>query len=200
MDPLLSMEKQVAKITRTCYMALRDIGRIRRFLTEDATKQLVLSHVMCHLDVNNALLYNISRTFQYKLQVVQNRAARLIFKLERYAPTEEIRRDVLHWLPVEFRIQFKINLLTYKCLNNLAPSYLCNLLSIRIPTRQTRSAAKFLLDEPTGRISVGDRAFSVCAPKLWNVLPEDLKYCANVKTFKSNLKTHLFKIAYDIQN
>ena len=61
MDPLLSMEKQVAKITRTCYMALRDIGRIRRFLTVEATKQLVLSQVMCHLDINNALLYDIAK-------------------------------------------------------------------------------------------------------------------------------------------
>ena len=200
MDPLLSMEKQVAKITRTCYMALRDIGRIRRFLTVEATKQLVLSHVMCHLDVNNALLYNIPKSVLNKLQIVQNRSARLIFKLDKYAPTEEIRCDVLHWLPVEFRIQFKINLLTYKCLNNLAPSYLCNLISIRVPTKQTRSAAKFLLNEKTGRISVGDRAFSVCAPKLWNALPENLKYSANINIFKNNLKTHLFKIAFDICN
>jgi hypothetical protein len=200
MDPLLSMEKQVSKITRTCYMALRDIGRIRRYLTVDATKQLILSHVMCHLDVHNALLYKIADCVLNKLQVVQNRAARLIFKLDRCAPTEEIRRDVLHWLPVKYRIEFKINLLTYKCLNNLAPSYLSDLINVRVPTKKTRSADKFLLDDPKGRISVGDRAFSVCSPSLWNVLPEELKYSVNVKKFKESLKTHLFKIAFNIEN
>ena len=136
MDPSLNLENQGSKITRTCYMALRDIGRIRRYLTVEAIKQLVLSHVMCHLDINNALLYNIADNVLMKLQVVQNRAARLIFKLDRFAPTEEIRRDILHWLPVNFRIQFKINLLTYKCLNNLAPSYLLNLINIRIPKKE----------------------------------------------------------------
>ena len=200
MDPLLNMEKQVSKITRTCYMALTDIGRIGRYLSVKATKSLVLSHVMCHLDVNNALLYNIADKVLNKLQVVQNRAARLIFKLDKFAPTKEIRRDVLHWLPVEFRIEFKINLLTYKCLNDLAPPYLSSLISLRVPKRKTRSAVKFLLNEPKGRISIGDRAFSVCAPALWNGLPEELKYSVNVKDFKDNLNTHLFKIAYNISN
>ena len=193
MDPLLNMESQISKISRTCYMALTDIGRIRRFVTIEATKQLVLSHVMCHLDINN-----IPDNVLFKLQVVQNRAARLIFRLENFSPTEEIRRDILHWLPVKFRIQFKINLLTYKCLNNLAPSYLSDLLHVRISKRKTRSAEKYLLDEPKGRIRVGDRAFSVCAPALWNVLPEELKSSINVTIFKNKLKTHLFKIAYNL--
>jgi hypothetical protein len=200
MDPLLNMEHQVAKISRTCYLALRDIGRIRRYLTVEATKQLVLSNVMCHIDVNNALLYDIADKVLNKLQIVQNRAARLIFKLDRFSPTEDIRRDVLHWLPVKYRIEFKINLLTYKCLNNLAPSYLSDLINVRVSKRKTRSAEKFLLDDPKGRISAGDRAFSVCSPSLWNVLPEELKHSANVKKFKENLKTHLFKIAFNIEN
>ena len=39
----------------------------------------------------------------------------------------------------------------------------------------------------------GDRAFSVCAPELWNNLPEHIKCSPNLRTFKSSLKTHLFK-------
>ena len=166
----------------------------------EATKQLVLSHVMCHLDINNALLYNIVDTVLMKLQVVHNRTARLIFKLDKFAPSEEIKHDTLHWLPVKFRIQFIINLLTYKCLNNLAPSHLLNLINIRIPKKKTRSSDKFLLDEPKGRISVGDRAFSVCAPALWNVLPEEIKSSVDVYTFKKKLRCHLFKTAYNILN
>ena len=39
----------------------------------------------------------------------------------------------------------------------------------------------------------GNRAFSFCAPKLWNNLPEHIKCSPNLRTFKSSLKTHLFK-------
>ncbi len=35
----------------------------------------------------------------------------------------------LHWLPIKFRISYKILLLAYKALNDLAPAYLTNLLS-----------------------------------------------------------------------
>ncbi len=30
----------------------------------------------------------------------------------------------LHWLPIKFRISYKISLLAYKALNDLAPAYL----------------------------------------------------------------------------
>ena len=41
--------------------------------------------------------------------------------------------------------------------------------------------------------SYGDRAFSVCAPKLWNDIPEIINCSENLNTFKRNLKTYLFK-------
>ena len=44
---------------------------------------------------------------------------------------------------------------------------------------------------------VHDRAFSVCAPKLWNDIPEIIKYSVNLNTFKRNLKTYLFKRYYN---
>ncbi len=45
----------------------------------------------------------------------------------------------LHWLPIKFRISYKILLLAYKALNDLAPAYLTNLLSRYNPTRSLRS-------------------------------------------------------------
>ena len=198
-DPQLSMEKHVAKITRICYMALRDIGKIRRYLNEDTTKQLILALVMSRLDTNNAILVNLpSQKTLSKLQKVQNSSARLIFGLHKYSSTESIRRDNLHWLPVKHRVDYKINLLTYKCLHNLAPSYLSDLLHMREPPRETRSASKLLLNNPKGRTQIGDRAFSVCAPQLFNKLPESLKTIPTLTTFKKDLKTYHFEIAFKL--
>ena len=36
----------------------------------------------------------------------------------------------LHSLPIRTRIHFKLLTLTYKCLNDQAPEYLCNLLTV----------------------------------------------------------------------
>ena len=61
-----------------------------------------------------------------------------------------------------------------------------------------RSQDDLKLDVPkTKRITLGDLAFKVAAPKLWNSLPKDVRSCSNVSIFKSKLKTHYFRIAYN---
>ena len=49
----------------------------------------------------------------------------------------------------------------------------------------------------TRTITYGDRSFMHCGPTLWNVLPADIKNCDDFNQFKSLLKTHLFKKAYN---
>ena len=78
----------------------------------------------------------------------------------------------LHWLPVSFRINFRILLLTLKAIHELAPSYINNLVKIKpLNSRYgLRSNDGILLSHPNFKtlISLGDRAFVASAPKLWN--------------------------------
>ena len=95
---------------------------------------------------------------------------------------------------MEQRIIFKMLFFTFKALNNLCPSYISDLLDIYRPTRSLRSSSKNLLVIPRSKLkSYGDRAFSVSAPKLWNDIPETIKYSLDLNAFKYNLKTYLFK-------
>ena len=96
-------------------------------------------------------------------------------------------RKQLHWLPVEYRIEYKINLMTFKCMNNIAPSYLCDLLIPRNP-RRPRSAEKGLLTKEKTRTVAGDRAFLKAVSALWNTLPDDLRYIESLSLFKIALK------------
>ena len=51
--------------------------------------------------------------------------------------------------------------------------------------------------QPSYRLKLyGFRAFSVCAPSLWNKLPTDIKCSPTVVTFKCKLKTYLFRLDY----
>ena len=98
---------------------------------------------------------------------------------------------------MEQRIIFKILLFTFKALNGLAPSYLSDLVKFYVPERDLRSSSQKLLAVPFSKTkSYGDRAFSICAPKLWNDLPLHLRNCASFNAFKSNLKTFLFKYTF----
>ena len=70
--------KHVITVCRSAYLQLRNIGRIRTFLTADATKTLVNSLVTSKLDYCNSLLVGIPNSTLSKLQRVQNTAARII--------------------------------------------------------------------------------------------------------------------------
>ena len=102
----------------------------------------------------------------------------------------------LHWLPIKQRIDYKLCLLTYKTLQIQQPTYLYNSLSFPSHSLSTRSSDSSVLSIPYVRTSLGKRAFSVIAPRLWNSLLPDTRNSLSVSTFRSKLKTHLFKLAF----
>ena len=97
-------------------------------------------------------------------------------------------------------IQYKIGLLTFKAIHFKTPQYLSNLLSIKGNNRfSLRSASNgLILEDPTCRykVTLGDRSFRASAPKTWNTLPKGIRDQTNILTFKTMLKTHLFRMAY----
>ena len=196
MDTNLSFHEHITIVCKSAMLNIRNIYRIRSCLTEEATKTIVQSLVISRLDYCNFIYYKLPQKEINRLQRVQNCAARLITKADRYSSVTEIRRD-LHWLPIQYRCQYKILLITYKCLNGVGPEYLSNKLSWQANQRTLRSSDKMLLQTPKANGLYGDRSFRVAAPTLWNTLPLHVKSAKTTDSFKSKLKTHLFMLAYN---
>ena len=125
-----------------------------------------------------------------RLQRVLNAAARVTCRLPRFAHvTTALFR--LHWLPIKYRILYKIALLTFKVFKGMAPSYLSDLLVV-----QTKSHYSLRRNSQLASKTFGDRAFSAAAPKVWNILPENIKNCEKLEQFKKSLKMFLFSLAH----
>ena len=112
-----------------------------------------------------------------RLESVQNAAARLIYHMR---SADHITDAVacLHWLRVPERIEYKIAVLTYKVLHGSAPRHLGPLVpTADLPGRQTlrSDGTSRLMVPPTRRSTVGDRAFTVAGPRVWNTLPEEIR-------------------------
>ena len=86
------------------------------------------SFVTSRIDCCNSLLVNLPNCVLSKLQKVQNVAARILTRRRDVHDISPVLIDI-HWLPIPLRICYKINLLTFKCLHELGPPYLKNLLS-----------------------------------------------------------------------
>ena len=188
----LDMTNHVNNICKVASFGLYRIGRIRKYLDEKTTEQLVHAFITSHLDNNNALLYGIQNSLLNKLQRIQNAAARLVAKKGKFEHISNILQS-LHWLPVKSRIEFKLLVLVFKCVYGSAPGYLRELIQLYEPHRNLRSQSKNLLVKSRVNTKMfGDRAFQNIAPELWNSLPQHLRDIDNLDSFKSQLKTHLF--------
>ena len=193
LDSPLTMTPQVKYLKTICFNTMRKIAKMKYFLTPAQCETLTHALVFSALDYCNSLYNGISSANMQQLQAIQNRACRTVLGLKKRESTDEHLKK-LHWLKVNERIQYKILLLTFKCLNGLAPSYLSDLLHYNnLSGSRTPS-----LQSTTQNSAMGNRAFMSCAPRLWNELPNGIKQCAKIQTFKGKLKTFLFGRSHNI--
>ena len=120
-------------ITETCSLSfclLYKIRRIRKHLSYKSAQTLILALVIGRLEYCNSLLYGLPASYIIKLQWVQNAAARLISNTTRFDHISPVMKD-LHWLPVKYRIMFKLVVYTFKALHGSAPTYIHQLIRLK---------------------------------------------------------------------
>ena len=198
LDCHLSLKTHVLNLVRTANFELRRrIGSIRGLLTTEATATLVSAFILSRLDYCNSLLSGCPRSLILRLQKVQNNAARLILRISK---REHISPHLasLHWLPIDYRIKYKLACICYNSLATNSPPYLSDLLTVYTASRQLRSCSdNSVLRRPSVRtVSYGQRSFAYSAPSAWNALPQQVRSSDSVSTFRSRNKTHLFRLAY----
>lgn len=139
------------------------MARIKPLFLRQHFETVIHAFVTSRLDNYNALYVGVSWSSIAHLQLVQNAAARLLTGTHKQEHIYPILAS-LHWLPVYFRIHFKIPLFAFKSLDGLAPPYPYELVQAYTPTRSLRSADQLLLSVPkTKRKLRGGRAFAVVA-------------------------------------
>ena len=109
MDSGLTIEKQVNAISKSCFYHIRNIDKVRQYITNDACKILVQALVTSRLDNGNALLLGLPQVLIERLQRIQNCAARLITRSRMSEHITPVFKRQLHWLPVKYRLRFKLH-------------------------------------------------------------------------------------------
>ena len=124
------------KICQTAYFELKSISSIRRFLTEDAAKNLVTSYILSRLDYCNCLLmgihlilsYNLSRKFKTLLQ-------------DSFSWHPATITQYLSWKNCSgFPFQ-NAACMCFNAINGSGPAYLSELLHVYTPSRTLPSSS-----------------------------------------------------------
>ena len=196
-DNNFKMNVHINKTCNACFYQIYNIRSIRKYLTRWDTKVLVHSLVTSRIDYCNSLLYGVAQCNLLKLQRVQNAAARLVCGESKYCHITPILQN-LHWLPVKYRIWFKILLFVFKSVHTLSPTYICNLIQLGRSPYFLRSCQLKLHVPPCTYNKLGERAFMVAGPQLWNQLPCRIRCQQTLGGFKREVKTFLFQKAFNV--
>ncbi len=195
-DSELKFDKQIKNsVLSASFFQLRGLRKLKSLLSFGDLETVIHVFISTRLYYRNALYVGVNQFSLSRLQLVQNAAARFLMGKKKEHITHILVH--LHWLPVKFRIEYKILTSVFKALHGLAPVYISDLICPYSPRRSLSSSSENLLTVPLSRLkSKGDRAFSVLAPKLWNSLPQSVRLSSSLSGFKSSLKTFIFSQAY----
>ena len=136
-------------------------------MTPASTKRLIVKGVIMARIYNcNGLLYGVPAVYLSKLQRLQNSAARLITHTPRYLHITPVLL-ALHWLPVKFRICYKIAAISFKAIHNMGPAYLSNVINIMALFCKTLPLSSNAL--------LGTDHLLQLLKKIWNGLPDYIR-------------------------
>ena len=173
-----------SQVCRACYYHLKDLRRIRKFLSVETAALLANSMISSRIDYCNCLLYGVNKYNVAKPQKIQNVLCRIVFRLDKTSHDTPYLQK-LHWLPISYLILFKYNLITFKAIKFSQPSYLSSLIKPSSLTRGNRLS----LSSVRPKKAIGRRGFAMASPTEWNRLPQSVRSQNTIIGFQSQLKT-----------
>ena len=198
LDKCLSMERQLNSVKQKCSWTMNNIRRIGYYLDEEVKIMMIKQLVISKLDYCNSLYMNLPQKRLKKLKSILNGGVRFIYNIK------DRKEDLIpfykkaHILPIDERIFFKVCLLSYKIVYDIAPDYLKQLIEMDSFTSSWNTRSKPAEDNLRMKLpkmcktKASERRFSVYAPVAWNSLPLKIRSINNIDSFKKMLKTHLF--------
>ena len=201
-DSDFSFSCHVRNICKASFVHIRDLKRLRGYLTHEAALLAANALAGSCLDYCNSLFRGLSALDIRRLQCVQNSLARIVANTTKYSHITPVRKS-LHWLPVLHRSVFKTALWVYKFLHSGHPKYFEPFLKPRHNVYRTRRSPSdgVLLEVPHCASIYKSKkhfglSFAYDAPRIWNDLPDDVRSAKSLSSFRKKLKTYLFEKAY----
>ena len=100
------------------------LRRLRHYINRSNLNLIYRSVILPHFDYADIIWHSSSDKYVSQLQKLQNRAGRIILKINpRSHFSVTSMHDILQWETLKSRQKFHIQIMMFKILNNLTPTY-----------------------------------------------------------------------------
>ena len=184
LDSGLTINEHVASLTSSLLSSLCQINRVKHLFPKNVQLLVIIALIFSKLFYCSTVWSGTSKQNINKLQLVQNFAARILTDVKKYDHVSPTLKE-LGWLSIERLLQLRDVTMVFKCVNNLAPIYLCNKLSKRseIHNYSTRHCGDLI--PGLYRTEAAKRSFFYRAVKHFNDLTSDTRSANSVSIFKN---------------
>ena len=134
-----------------------------------------------HFDYCNVVWGRCNKTLSMKLQILQNRAAKIINGTSRYSSSTQALNE-LNWKNLDDKLQVNEAITMYKIMNNQAPSYLCKRFVRKDTGYNTRNKNDVVVVKPNTEYM--RRSFTYRGARFWNSIDGNVKNACNLISFK----------------
>ena len=199
-DDTLTWSNHIEYISTKVKRGIGVIKKTSKYLDKSSLLMLYRTLVETHFRYCNIIWGQCNETLRDKLQVLQNKVARIITKVK-YEDADHLRLICqLGSLTVRNLIRLDMGIFMYKSQNNLLPETAgeFHLPADKIHSYQTRSAVSGNMFVPRRNLSLTQKSIAYSGAILWNEIPVNIKKAKSLGSFKDKLKAYYLKIQNEI--
>ena len=116
-DENFSFNDHINQLSRKSHYQLIKVKNIKKYMDKTTLEMVIHSLIFSNIDYCNAIFHSLPEYQLHKIQRIQNYAARILTNTGKFSHITPVLKE-LHWLPVKYRIKFKILITTFKCLHD----------------------------------------------------------------------------------
>ena len=194
LDENLGFDKHITHVQRKTTAATKNLYRIRDLLPIKYKMVLYDSLIASHFNYADIIWGGCTEKNKQKLQTTQNFAMRTILGTDRRSSSTQAL-EKLRYLNLDNKRKVHEAVFTHKAVNGLQPKEICEKYRELLPTGNTRSASRLIINNPKHKTSLYERSPLYRTIQTWNKLPLDLKTTPD-EAFKKNVQKSMIKSCY----
>jgi hypothetical protein len=166
------------------------LGRLRNSLSKMAKICIYNAIVRPHFNYCATVLHMIDQRYVYRLQLLQNRAIRIIYRGNRYSNIKRMMRE-LKWLDVRKGILMNVLIFMFKFDNELLPEYFNKYIIRNKDIHPYSTRNKNNLRDIRAKKNKTKRCILYNGIASYNRLPENLRQVNKLEDFIEQVKQYL---------
>ena len=192
LDKNLKCDSMVKNVSTKVSNKLCFLYRKQKYLDKDVRRLLCNALIQKHYDYACSSWYPLlTKTLKKRLQVTQNKCIRFCLNLNNRVRIDKPKFKDINWLPIEKRVEQCISAIVFKYFLKNVPSYIEDILVPKVTKYDFRKPN--ILTLPFCTTSIGQKAISFQAPRIWADIPLQVKKKESLTCFKHEYKRNFFK-------